>query len=109
MFLPEKLKIKKYLNKYFAQKNYKPKQKAGVVFLNPPYDKRLSLEDVQEFYGNIGDHLKQHFTGWDAWILVGNPVAAKSIGLRSTKRLKLFNGSIESRLMHFPLYEGSKK
>lgn len=89
--------------------SYKPKQQAGIVFLNPPYDKRLSLEDVQEFYGNIGDHLKQHFTGWDAWILVGNPVAAKSIGLRSTKRLKLFNGSIESRLMHFPLYEGSKK
>ena len=48
-------------------------------------------------------------TGATAWILAGEPRLAKSIGLKPARRIPLFNGPIECRLLKFELYEGSRK
>lgn len=77
--------------------------------LNPPYGERLSRTDVATLYKSIGDSLKQNFQGFSAWIISGNPVALKSIGLHPAKKFKLFNGDIECRFERFDLYAGSKK
>lgn len=81
------------------------------VFLmfNPPYDQRLSIDDVQRFYGNIGTTLKHGYPGSKAWMITANMEALKSVGLRPSKKIKLFNGKLESRLVAYELYEGSKK
>ena len=47
--------------------------------------------------------------GATAWLLVGNLELAKSIGLRASRRIVLFNGPIECRLLRFDLYEGSRE
>lgn len=81
----------------------------GMVVMNPPYDERLGIDDVKQFYKEIGDRLKQAFSGYQAWIICSNPEAVKSIGLRSSRKYVLFNGPLECRYLGFDLYEGSRK
>ena len=47
--------------------------------------------------------------GTQAWMLCGNLEALKSVGLRPSKKIKLFNGKLESRLVRYEMYSGSKK
>ena len=79
-----------------------------MLLFNPPYDERLPI-NVQDFYKKIGDTLKQNYTGAEAWLLIGNLQALKFVGLRPSKKIKLFNGKLEARLVQYRLYEGSKK
>tara|TARA_B100000524_G_scaffold345515_1_gene244249 strand:+ start:440 stop:1594 length:1155 start_codon:yes stop_codon:yes gene_type:complete len=78
------------------------------ILINPPYDKRISA-DVNELYKKIGDTLKNNYLYSDVWIITANLEAIKSIGLRSNKRIKLFNSNLESRLLNYPIYPGTKK
>jgi putative N6-adenine-specific DNA methylase len=103
-------RLEKYIR--IQQKDFENLEKTGekgVLILNPPYGERLDPEDINEFYRMIGDHLKQNFQGWDAWIITSNKEALKHLGLRTARRIKLFNGPLETRLVHYPLYQGSKK
>ena len=81
----------------------------GMIFLNPPYGERLKLSDVQQQYERIGSHLKHAFEGFDAMVFSAATEGLKSIGLRASKKITLFNGPLESKLHHFELYKGSKK
>lgn len=78
-----------------------------MVF-NPPYGERLSI-DMPEFYKAIGDTLKQNYPGTHAWFITSNLEAIKHVGLRPSRKIKLFNGSLESKLVKYEIYEGSKK
>lgn len=79
-----------------------------LVVANPPYGRRLGeVESLREVYAAIGDALKRGATGCTAWLLVGEPELARSIGLRTSRRVVLFNGPIECRLLRFDLYQGS--
>jgi putative N6-adenine-specific DNA methylase len=82
----------------------------GAIVANPPYGKRVS--DVERLFGlyrRFGNSLKKQATGATAWILAGEPRLAKVIGLKPSRRIPLFNGPIECRLLKFEMYEGSKK
>jgi len=81
----------------------------GTILLNPPYDERMKKEDIVSFYKQIGDKLKKDFAGWTCWIITSNLDAAKFIGLRPTRKITLFNGSLECRLFKFEMYAGTKK
>ncbi|MDX2003386.1 MAG: THUMP domain-containing protein [Chitinophagales bacterium] len=81
----------------------------GTVVINPPYGERLELADVMQFYKSIGDTLKKNFDGYDVWILSSNKEAMKNIGLRTSKKLTLYNGPLECKFHHFSMYRGSKK
>lgn len=78
-----------------------------MVF-NPPYGERLEI-DMPEFYKEIGNTLKQNYPGTQAWFITSNLEAIKHVGLRPSRKIKLFNGSLESRLLRYDIYEGSKK
>tara|TARA_R110002051_G_scaffold185003_1_gene254251 strand:+ start:2968 stop:4131 length:1164 start_codon:yes stop_codon:yes gene_type:complete len=78
-----------------------------MVF-NPPYGERLNIE-MEAFYKNIGDTLKQHYPGTDAWFITSNLEALKYVGLRPSRKIKVFNSHLESRLVKYAIYEGSKK
>jgi putative N6-adenine-specific DNA methylase len=82
-----------------------PPAEPGVLLLNPPYGERLGDRgELGPLYTAIGDLLKHHFTGWSAYILVGQPALAKQIGLRTARRIPLWNGPIECRLLAYSLY-----
>jgi len=87
-----------------------PKYKLGHIVMNPPYGERLEEDnDMLEFYGEIGTKLKHFYEGSDAWIISANLRALKFVGLRPSRKIKLFNGPLECRLQKFELYKGSKK
>lgn len=88
-------------------------QKAGhaklhMVF-NPPYGERLENLNIEEFYGNIGTTLKHGYPNTNAWLITSNLEALKYIGLRPSRKIKVFNAKLESRLVKFEMYEGSRK
>lgn len=82
----------------------------GVMLINPPYGVRLSRpEELDAFYPQIGDWLKQRFTGWRAYIFTGDLRVPKLIGLSPSKRFPLFNGAIECRLYEFQIVKGTMR
>jgi len=89
--------------------NFTPPDGDGVVVMNPPYGERMKKDDIELFYGMIGDQLKQNFAGYSAWILSANKDAIKRVGLRTSERLTLFNGPLECKFHRFDMYRGSKK
>ncbi len=89
-------------------KTSKPHDNKLHILFNPPYGERLPV-DVKEFYGAIGDTLKQGYTNTNAWFITSNMEGIKSVGLRASRKIKLFNGKLESRLVKYELYAGSKK
>ena len=86
----------------------KPVEK-GMLIMNPPYNVRIQQDEILEFYNDIGTRLKHNWSDFDAWVFSGDLQALKRIGLRPKRRISLFNGSIESKLVHLPLYMGSKR
>ena len=80
-----------------------------MLIMNPPYNVRIQQDEILEFYNDIGTRLKHHWSDFDAWVFSGDLQALKRIGLRPKRRISLFNGSIESKLVHLPLYMGSKR
>jgi putative N6-adenine-specific DNA methylase len=81
----------------------------GLVIMNPPYGERLQLDEITRFYQDMGSRLKHFYQGCDAWIISANYDALKNFGLRPSRKIKLYNGSLECRLQKFELYRGSKK
>ncbi|NBL65670.1 class I SAM-dependent RNA methyltransferase [Flavobacterium sp. NST-5] len=91
----------------FFQSEKESESKLHIVF-NPPYGERLDIE-MERFYKNIGDTLKQNYPGTNAWFITANLEALKFVGLKPSRKIKLFNGSLESRLVKYEMYEGSKR
>ncbi len=83
-------------------------QKLHMVF-NPPYGERLENLNVEEFYGDIGNTLKHGYPYTNAWFITSNLEALKFVGLRPSRKIKLFNAKLESRLVKYEMYEGSRK
>jgi putative N6-adenine-specific DNA methylase len=81
------------------------KHSKGFLHLvtNPPYDERLSI-DSRTFFRELGDTLKHGYPDTDAWLMLGNLEALKFVGLRPSRKIKVFNGPIEGRLAKYSMY-----
>lgn len=85
-------------------------QTPGLLIMNPPYGERIGEEaQMDALYKTIGDALKTNFQGYEAFIFTGNLEAAKAIGLKVSRRIPLFNGPIDCRLLKYELYRGSRR
>jgi len=80
-----------------------------TILFNPPYGERLELKDLEGFYKNIGDTLKNGYTGSMVWFITSDMQALKYVGLRTSKRIPLKNGDLDCRLVRYDIYEGSRK
>ena len=87
----------------------KESDKPLYIVFNPPYDERISVSDVENFYSSIGNTLKRGYPGTQAWMITSNMEALKFVGLHPSKKIKLFNGKLEAKLVRYEMYEGSKK
>ena len=92
-----------------AFEDYNPPKEKGIVVFNPPYDERLRVDDIIDFYKGLGDIMKKKFVGYDVWLISANFAALKYIGLKTSKRINLYNGPLECKFVKFEIYEGSKK
>jgi putative N6-adenine-specific DNA methylase len=88
--------------------NIKVQDSSGTVIINPPYGNRIGDNSkIHSLYRNLGDIFKKKFSGYDAYIFSGNLDAIKSVGLRSKKRIILKNGTIDCRLVYYPMTTGN--
>ena len=103
--LEEFIKIER--KNFFEVEN--PFERNVIIVFNPPYGERLNI-DVPEFYGKIGDTLKQSYTDTMAWLITSDfEQGLKSVGLRTSRKIKVFNGSLECRFVKYEMYSGSRK
>lgn len=79
-----------------------------LMVFNPPYDERIRINQ-EDFYKKIGDTFKQGYPNTLAWLITSDLEAVKKIGLRPSRKVKLFNGKLETRFLQYEMYEGSKK
>ncbi len=86
-----------------------PDNLTGTIITNPPYGERLQKQDLNAFYKMIGDVLKQKYAGWDVWLITSDYNALKSVGLRTSRKIKLYNGPLECRFVKYEMYEGTRK
>lgn len=88
---------------------FEPPARKGVVIMNPPYGERMIKDDIMELYKKIGDTFKKKYAGYDCWLITSNLEAIKQIGLRPSRKITLYNGTLECKFMKFEMYAGTKK
>lgn len=82
-----------------------PPADRGIIICNPPYGERLgNAQELGDLYKLLGDIFKQRFKGWTAFILTGNKQLAKRVGLKASRRLPVYNGSIPCTFLKYELY-----
>lgn len=78
----------------------------GIIVTNPPYGERLRPADMENLYRQLGETLKFHFQGWNAWILGYKDEHFASIGLKPSLKYPILNGALECSLREYVLFEG---
>ena len=91
-----------YLNTYYPNH-------VDCIITNPPYGERIQKTDLNDFYRMIGDVLKKKFAGYTAWLITSDFGALKSVGLRTSRKITLYNGPLECRFVQYQMYRGSRK
>ena len=87
-----------------------PEKPRGVIFFNPEYGERLGdLGELEETYKRMGDFMKQKCAGYRGYIFTGNLDLAKKVGLKASRRIEFWNGTIDCRLLKYEMYEGKKE
>ncbi|MFN2359667.1 MAG: bifunctional 23S rRNA (guanine(2069)-N(7))-methyltransferase RlmK/23S rRNA (guanine(2445)-N(2))-methyltransferase RlmL [Marinobacter sp.] len=80
----------------------------GLVLVNPPYGERLSeRKELGNLYRRLGEAVKSELPGWRLGVFTGAPEYGKSIGLRSYKQYRLYNGKLPAQLLLFNVDEVS--
>lgn len=83
--------------------------KNAHILINPPYGERLAVQEIEGLYALIGERLKHHFTGNEAWILSSEPQLMHKIGLKAGRKIRLFNGALECSFQKYELFSGKQK
>jgi putative N6-adenine-specific DNA methylase len=107
-----KARVERYMT--FATRRFQdcePCAERGLLVTNLPYGDRIGSRegDVRQLYEEVGDALKQKFSGWQAAILAASASPYKAIGLKPSRTIALMNGSIPCKLLLFELYSGSRR
>jgi len=89
------------------QKLESPVEKCLLV-TNPPYGERITSSDIFGLYADLGTMLKHKFSGNTAWIISSHEECLKKIGLKSAKKIKLLNGSLECSYCCYELFQGKR-
>jgi putative N6-adenine-specific DNA methylase len=109
-----------------------PPAERGTLMLNPPYGERIAPKgrgqaqreaapreaaregfegaaDAADFFAQLAAHWKKHYAGWTAWVLSPDPKLPSQMRLKESRRVPLWNGPIECRLLRFDMVAGSAR
>jgi putative N6-adenine-specific DNA methylase len=82
----------------------------GMLVANLPYGERMGeLDELAELYPKLGDALKKKFGGWTAYLFTADKAILKLMRLSPSRRIPLFNGAIECRLLEYKIVSGSNR
>ena len=79
----------------------------GMLVSNPPYGERLSVEDIEQFYQDLGFKLKHTFKGYNAWLICYDKEQYFKIGLKPSVRYSLNNGGLDCELLEYVIFDGT--
>ena len=78
------------------------KSSEGLVLCNPPYGKKLGDEnELITLYEDMGEFLKRNFSGWEFWLLSGNPKLTRYLKMKSSLKIPVSNGGIDCRWIKY--------
>ena len=78
------------------------KYSPGIILCNPPYGKKLGDEnELIWLYEQMGIFLKDNFSGWEFWLLSGNPKLTKYLKMKSSLKIPVSNGGIDCRWIKY--------
>lgn len=101
-----------------------PTDVPGVLLLNPPYGERIeaggvagarrtgreqAVGDGGDFFNQLAAHWKRNYAGWTAWVLSPDAKLPSRMRLKESRRIPMWNGPIECRLLRFDMVRGSAR
>jgi len=102
-----------------------PVEGGGVMLLNPPYGERIEaggiagpgrggrehaqMEQAGDFFTQLAAHWKRNYAGWTAWVLSPDARLPSRMRLKESRRVPMWNGPIECRLLRFDMVAGSAR
>ena len=72
----------------------------NIIYLTTVNDKKFDAWRIR---------MKNKLKGFECWIISSNVSALKSVGLKPSRKMRLFNGDLECSFRRYSIYEGSKK
>jgi putative N6-adenine-specific DNA methylase len=82
-----------------------PALEKHVIVTNPPYGIRMGAdENLEIFYKNLGDFLKQKCNGSSAFVYFGDSAYIKKIGLKASWKKPIKAGGLDGRLVKYEIY-----
>jgi putative N6-adenine-specific DNA methylase len=87
----------------FFETNFGEEKKYTII-MNPPYGERMNRDDITVLYKTIGDTLKHKYKGSSAWIISSNMEGFKSVGLKTSRKLSLYNGGLPCKYNKYEMY-----
>jgi len=82
-----------------------PALKEHVIVTNPPYGIRMGGdENLEIFYKDLGDFLKQKCKGSTVFVYFGDREYIKKVGLKASWKKPIKAGGLDGRLVKFVIY-----
>ena len=76
----------------------------GVLVCNPPYGQRIGDEqELDALYSALGQYVRQEASGWQLWLLSGNPKLTGALRLKASRRIPVSNGGIDCRWLQYEI------
>ncbi|MBR5726485.1 MAG: RNA methyltransferase [Muribaculaceae bacterium] len=79
----------------------------GTLISNPPYGERLNIEEIDQFYHDLGSKLKHTFRGYNVWLICYNKEQYFKIGLKPSVKYALNNGGLDCELLQYVIFDGT--
>ncbi len=81
----------------------------ALVLMNPEYGERMGIADqLAPLYEAIGRYFKEQCQGLRAAVFAGNLALARKIALHPVRRVAMWNGDLECRLLEYDIYAGTR-
>ena len=87
----------------FFETNFGEEKKYTII-MNPPYGERMNKDDIKALYKTIGDTLKHKYKGSSAWIISSSIEGFKSVGLKTSRKISLYNGGLPCKYCKYEMY-----
>ncbi|MCB4400620.1 class I SAM-dependent RNA methyltransferase [Synechococcus sp. MU1625] len=76
----------------------------GVLVCNPPYGQRIGDEqELDALYSALGQFVRREASGWQLWLLSGNPKLTGALRLKASRRIPVSNGGIDCRWLQYDI------
>jgi putative N6-adenine-specific DNA methylase len=85
-------------------RDFQPPSGPGVLVCNPPYGERIGEPaQLEQLYADLGTMVKQRCSGWDLWLLSGNPELTGALRMKASRRIPVSNGGIDCRWLQYAI------